>query len=184
MWRYSLAIWLKGHIAACKTTFLDINKMELWLGLLCVSQGQGVAEIAREEWTVEYNGYKWSDSWLRVTSVQRRDNCVNANRTAASQSLVFFPVTPLGTCWCSACVLEGRVDSQVHLVYKDIKNLGLSATASSDATGVLTSPGSNSQKARDRRAQVQGTANTQLWNTLLVRVWIWTPGRAFQRDRD
>lgn len=79
-------------------------------------------------------------------------------------------MTPLGTCWCSACVLEGRVDSQVHLVYKDIKNLGLSATASSDATGVLTSPGSNSQKARDRRAQVQGTANTQLWNTLLV--WV------------
>lgn len=71
--------------------------MELWLGLLCVSQGQGVAEIAREEWTVEYNGYKWSDSWLRVTSVQRRDNCVNANRTAASQSLVsFFPCDPFG----------------------------------------------------------------------------------------
>lgn len=49
---YSSSLFIeKGSLAACKTTFLDVNKMELWLRLLRVSQGQGVAEIAREEWT-------------------------------------------------------------------------------------------------------------------------------------
>lgn len=94
----------------------------------------------------------------------------------------FFSCDRFGAMLVHSLCAGGWIGCQVHLVFKDINNLGLSATALFDVIwlGLLTSqalipkkqgPGEHKDKAE----------SAQLWNIPLVWVWLWTPGSAFPR---
>lgn len=107
-------------------------KWSFWLGQACLSQGRGVTETAREEWM--YLKMQWFVT-VCILCPWEREICQCKQNYCFKSLVTFFFCNPFGTLLMHSLCATGWIGSWVHLVFKDINNLGLSATTSFGVIG-------------------------------------------------